>query len=296
MTDNFNAAIYTTPFLKRSTNMPSMRRIKVFGLLVVLFVITVLFYTGSLRQNSPQDSRTAGDFYDRTVNALNNKKPAGGTSDDDQVAAAMAKSLKEAAQVAKDNANAKAPKPDPPSIVLGVGSAAEGAREEKSVAGRKKFTTSGEAQEPIKDNVETKEDHDIEVELNSILKKSPIIIFSKSYCPHSKRAKDILLEKYIINPAPFVVELDKHELGPRLQAKLAELTGRSTVPNVLINAVSIGGGDDVAELDAKHTLISKVKDLGGGKMVDVRERPVGEEADKSELKSEPKAKSPHGLR
>ncbi|TVY15909.1 Monothiol glutaredoxin-7 [Lachnellula arida] len=295
MTDNFNAAIYTTPFLKRSTNMPSMRRIKVFGLLVVLFVITVLFYTGSLRQNSPQDSRTAGDFYDRTVNALNNKKPAGGTSDDDQVAAAMAKSLKEAAQVAKDNANAKAPKPDPPSIVLGVGSAAEGAREEKSVAGRKKFTT-GEAQEPIKDNVETKEDHDIEVELNSILKKSPIIIFSKSYCPHSKRAKDILLEKYIINPAPFVVELDKHELGPRLQAKLAELTGRSTVPNVLINAVSIGGGDDVAELDAKHTLISKVKDLGGGKMVDVRERPVGEEADKSELKSEPKAKSPHGLR
>ncbi|TVY26872.1 Monothiol glutaredoxin-7 [Lachnellula hyalina] len=296
MTDSFNAAIYTTPFLNRSTNMPSMRRVKIFGLFVVLFVVTVLFYTASLRQSQSQDSRTASDFYDKTVNALNNKKPGGGTSGDEEVAAAMAKSLKEAAQVAKDNANAKAPKPDPPSSILGVGSAAEGAREEKSVAGRKKFTT-GEAQEPIKNKVETQEDHDIEVELNSILKKSPIIIFSKSYCPHSKRAKDILLEKYIINPAPFVVELDKHELGPRLQAKLAELTGRSTVPNVLINAVSIGGGDDVADLDAKHTLISKVKSLGLGKIVEVRERPVAEEADKPEPKSEIKPKpQAHGLR
>lgn len=186
MTDNFNAAIYTTPFLKRSTNMPSMRRIKVFGLLVILFVVTVLFYTASIRQNSPQDSRTASDFYDRTVNALNNKKPAGGTSGDEQVAAAMAKSLKEAAQVAKDNANAKAPKPDPPSSILGVGSAAEGAREEKSVAGRKKFTT-GEAQEPIKDKVETKEEHDVEVELNIILKKSP------SKCAHAFYRESILI-------------------------------------------------------------------------------------------------------
>ena len=93
------------------------------------------------------------------------------------------------------------------------------------------------------------------------------------------------------------MELDKHELGPRLQAKLAELTGRSTVPNVLINAVSIGGGDDVADLDAKHTLISKVKSLGLGKVVEVRERPVAEESDKPEPKSEIKPKpQAHGLR
>jgi hypothetical protein len=153
--------------------MPSLRRVKVFGVLIFLFVITVLFYTASLRQNRPQDSRTAGDFYDKTVNALNKKPGAGsGTLGDDEVAAAMAKSLKEAAQVAKDNANAKAPKPDPPSSILGVGSAAEGASKERGVAGRKKFTT-GEAQEPIEEKPETKEEHDVEVELNSILKKSP---------------------------------------------------------------------------------------------------------------------------
>jgi glutaredoxin len=120
-----------------------------------------------------------------------------------------------------------------------------------------------------------------------------VIIFSKSYCPHSKRAKNILLEKYIIDPAPYVVELDKHELGPQLQAKLTDLTGRRTVPNVLIQAVSIGGGDDVAELDLKKTLIGKVKELGGKRILDVRERP----AEKKEQDPEPETKpEPHGLR
>lgn len=104
-----------------------------------------------------------------------------------------------------------------------------------------------------------------------------VIIFSKSYCPYSRRAKGILLDKYIIDPKPFVVELDQHPLGPALQARLAELTGRRTVPNVLINGVSIGGGDDIAELDSKRRLTDKVKDLGGKKMVEVKERPVEEE-------------------
>jgi len=120
-----------------------------------------------------------------------------------------------------------------------------------------------------------------------------VIIFSKSYCPHSKRAKNILLEKYIIDPAPYVVELDKHELGPQLQAKLADLTGRRTVPNVLIQAVSIGGGDDVAELDIKKTLIGKVKELGGKRILDVRERPTEEREENPESGTKPE---PHGLK
>jgi hypothetical protein len=160
--------------------MPSMRRVKVFTLLIFLFVITLLFYTASLRQTRAEDSRTIGDFYDRTVNALNTKNKASETSptEDELIAKKMAESLKEAAQVAKDNANAKAPKPDPPSQVVGVGSAAEGARgDERSVAGRKKFGGTGEEQKVVKEEKETEEDHEIEVELNSILKKSP----SKSF-------------------------------------------------------------------------------------------------------------------
>jgi hypothetical protein len=63
---------------------------------------------------------------------------------------------------------------------------------------------------------------------------------------------------------------------------------------VLINGVSIGGGDDVAELDASKTLVTKVKDLGGKRMLDVRERPAAEEKKaKAEVKAKPE---PHGLR
>ncbi|KAB8229308.1 60S ribosomal uL6 domain-containing protein [Aspergillus alliaceus] len=104
---------------------------------------------------------------------------------------------------------------------------------------------------------------EVKTELNRILKKSPIIVFSKSYCPHSARAKSILLDKYLIVPVPYVVELDQHPLGQPLQALLAENTGRRTVPNVLVSGRSIGGGDDVTALDEKNELASILKKLGG---------------------------------
>ncbi len=82
------------------------------------------------------------------------------------------------------------------------------------------------------------------------------------------------MEQYSIDPKPYVVELDQHQIGVGLQSLLAERTGRKTVPNVLINGVSIGGGDDVAELDEKKTLIAKINDLGAKKILEIKERPV----------------------
>jgi glutaredoxin len=145
-------------------------------------------------------------------------------------------------------------------------------------------------EEKVKEE-ETPEQLDAKSELNSILKRAPgticavlwlygytspdgrkhlltrhaciVIIFSKSYCPHSKRAKNILLGHYDITPAPFVVELDQHPIGPALQQLLRENTGRGTVPNVLVNGKSIGGGDDVAALDQSDELASKLRQLGG---------------------------------
>ncbi|KAI9827525.1 MAG: hypothetical protein M1832_004875 [Thelocarpon impressellum] len=115
---------------------------------------------------------------------------------------------------------------------------------------------------------ETQEEHDVEVELNSILKRSPIIIFSKTYCPHSRRAKSILLEKYKIVPPPYVEELDVHPLGAALQDALLKTTGRRTVPNVLVNGRSIGGGDDVAKLDRDGELSEKIKKMGGKRIME----------------------------
>ncbi|KAE8136187.1 ribosomal protein L6, alpha-beta domain-containing protein [Aspergillus pseudotamarii] len=108
----------------------------------------------------------------------------------------------------------------------------------------------------------TDERMEAKTELNNCA-RCAVIVFSKSYCPHSARAKSILLDKYSIVPAPYVVELDQHALGQPLQALLAENTGRRTVPNVLISGRSIGGGDDVVALDEKDELASTFKKLGG---------------------------------
>jgi glutaredoxin len=105
----------------------------------------------------------------------------------------------------------------------------------------------------------------------SVLTGLAVIIFSKSYCPYSKRAKGLLLEKYVIEPTPHVVELDLHPLGSKLQDRLLEKTGRRTVPNIMVNGVSIGGSDDIAELDSQKKLVGKIKDLGS-KRVDIKER------------------------
>ena len=99
---------------------------------------------------------------------------------------------------------------------------------------------------------------------------SSVIIFSKSYCRFSKKAKRILLEEYSIVPAPFVVELDQHEMGSKLQDALERTTGRRTVPNVLINGKSIGGGDDVALLHTSNELINKVTSMGGKRIIEAK--------------------------
>ena len=52
-------------------------------------------------------------------------------------------------------------------------------------------------------------------------------------------------------------------LGRKLQDFLAESTGRKTVPNILINGLSIGGSDELAKLDADDELIKKIRDMGG---------------------------------
>jgi hypothetical protein len=69
-----------------------------------------------------------------------------------------------------------------------------------------------------------------------------------------------------------VVELDEHPLGSQLQDELASSTGRRTVPNILINGKSIGGGDDVEKLHLEGSLVDTVKNMGGKRMeVDVIE-------------------------
>jgi hypothetical protein len=85
--------------------------------------------------------------------------------------------LQDAAKEAKEKANAKAPKPDNPADIVGVGSAAEeggkNSVSEPGAGGRKKWSTEGDQKVVKEEKAESEEDHEVEVELNSILRKAP---------------------------------------------------------------------------------------------------------------------------
>ena len=249
----------------------------------------------------------SSDFYTKTQDALQAKDRAEAAKkiEIDDVGAR----LKAAEDAAKKAADAKGQKLQ--EAVTGEDSTGG----ERSVAGRVMMKdqdenvpgVAGVGGKPAdraaaKQEPETEEDHEVEVELNAILKKSPskfplfrsdilildtmgkitfslwsvfadswlsiVIIFSKTFCPFSLKAKTILLKQYKIVPPPYVVELNEHPLGPALQAALAKSTGRHTVPNVLINGKSIGGGDDIEALHQRGKLIDTVKSMGAKRIVE----------------------------
>ncbi|KAI1273195.1 thioredoxin-like protein [Xylaria sp. FL0933] len=279
--------------------MPSPRRVRFFMVMVLAIVVTILFFTSKMRHSTPRDPRTLNSFLGKTVNGLDQRRSSGGQvlmsgkgltsdenlkdhdgdgsvdEDDEKLAQEMAERLRAAEQQAKEQANAKAPlKPDAPSDVVGVGSSAGGQKKGKS-----RISKQSEDEEDD-DEEEADQNSEAEVALFEILDKSPVVIFSKSYCPYSKKAKGVLLEKYIIEPKPYVVELDEHPLGSKLQDLLAEKTGRRTVPNIMIHGKSVGGSDEITSLDLKKTLIDKFKSMGGKKF-SMKERFTGKAKDKA---------------
>lgn len=58
------------------------------------------------------------------------------------------------------------------------------------------------------------------------------------------------------------MELDEHPLGHFIQDELAELTGRHTVPNVLVNGVSIGGADELQTMHEEGRLKGVMQKYG----------------------------------
>lgn len=158
--------------------------------LVLAGVVTLLFFTSQARHAREPDARTIQDFYHKTTNAMEREHGArtgaggdghgtekvlaghdvdadGDIDDDDEVLAKqMAERLRQAEAQAKDSARAKGPnKPDAPEAVIGVGSSASG-QDRGSADSKAKVQETDEAEK-------TEEDHAVEVELDSILKKSP---------------------------------------------------------------------------------------------------------------------------
>lgn len=147
--------------------MPSQRRMRLFALLFLVTVVVILYMTRSGAQTH------ASDFYTKTQEALQQHEFAEAAKQRD--ADSVGTRLKAAEEAAKQKADEKSAE---------YHKAVEG--KDKSVAGRVKIEPEKPSPVPgvaaqggrprdqaaMKEN-ETPEDHDVEIELNAILKKSP---------------------------------------------------------------------------------------------------------------------------
>lgn len=121
---------------------------------------------------------------------------------------------------------------------------------------------------------------------------SPVVVYSKSYCPYCTKTKTLLNE---LGVHFVLVELDQIADGDAIQDALAEITGalryvcflflscvcvrwtccnscrgmesvecagQRTVPNVFIGGKSVGGNSDVQQLHKNGQLVPLLKQHG----------------------------------
>ena len=152
-----------------------------------------------LPQNDARRSHSQ-DFYHRTIKAMD-AEAAAKASDQE-----ISQKLKEAGNAAKEAVKVQIPvRPEIP-LVADAPTAANG---EKSVAGRKKMkggekwdmATGKEAamvvdkEDEKKEQVETEKDHDVELELNGILKRGPSKLAASEYLTVYRKLKYLSLSK-----------------------------------------------------------------------------------------------------
>jgi glutaredoxin 3 len=92
------------------------------------------------------------------------------------------------------------------------------------------------------------------VELDEIINSAPVIVFSKSKCPHCVSTKDLLDRKGIFY---HVFELNNRN---DLAQEVVQITRQRTVPIIFINGKHIGGNSDLQELEESGALDDLVVD------------------------------------
>ncbi|CAE6919694.1 MSRB3 [Symbiodinium natans] len=93
----------------------------------------------------------------------------------------------------------------------------------------------------------------LKAKIEEMVALQPVMVFSKSWCPFCKKAKEAMEQQGIRFG---VCELD--QLGSEVEAEvqdiLAGLTGARTVPRVFVGGNCIGGGTDTEKLAADGSL------------------------------------------
>ena len=75
-------------------------------------------------------------------------------------------------------------------------------------------------------------------------------MYTTAVCPYCVQAKRILKSKGVDH-----IEEVRIDANPDERAKMMELTGRRTVPQIFIGSTHVGGCDDLVALDGKGGLV-----------------------------------------
>jgi glutaredoxin 3 len=75
-------------------------------------------------------------------------------------------------------------------------------------------------------------------------------MYTTAVCPFCVRAKHILKNKGVNQ-----IEEIRVDTNPDERAKMMELTGRRTVPQIFIGSTHVGGCDDLIALDGQGGLV-----------------------------------------
>jgi glutaredoxin 3 len=76
-------------------------------------------------------------------------------------------------------------------------------------------------------------------------------IYSSDYCPYCQRAKALLRQRGVTDWEEVVVDGK-----PDVRAAMAQLVGRTSVPQIFIDGQHVGGCDDLHALDARGQLLA----------------------------------------
>ncbi|CAI2357512.1 unnamed protein product [Caenorhabditis sp. 36 PRJEB53466] len=93
---------------------------------------------------------------------------------------------------------------------------------------------------------------DLEENIVNDIIQHKVMVYSKTYCPWSKRLKAILAN-YEIDDMK-IVELDRSNQTEEMQEILKKYSGRTTVPQLFISGKFVGGHDETKAIEEKGEL------------------------------------------
>jgi glutaredoxin 3 len=70
-----------------------------------------------------------------------------------------------------------------------------------------------------------------------------VVVYSSDYCPYCSRAKHLLASKHVD------FEEIKVDGKPQIRAEMTKKAGRTSVPQIWIGSVHVGGCDDLFALE-----------------------------------------------